>query len=184
MLIWSIPIEGFKMKPELTVSEIIFALPNLKPTDRRAISEAITRLADDNEPSRGQFEAMQTPIETALLNALMTELAYKGIRNIFSYEDFKKTTHYKNFRKALKEVEAFFEKAFPSRRFKKVEMTSLLRMLISALMENLDEQNIPLTFGTVTSNLIRLPEIFEKCFPGYMQCGLAHLVLKQAKKRT
>jgi len=54
--------------------------------------------------------------------------------------------------------------------------------LLEALIDDLKGRGVPVSLGTVTINLSRLPEIYDLIFPGYRQAGLSHLVLEAMKK--
>jgi hypothetical protein len=59
----------------------------------------------------------------------------------------------------------------------------LCRLLVSALMDELRSRGIGVAFGTVATNIGRLPEIFDSAFPGYLESGLGFVVPLAMKRK-
>ena len=52
-------------------------------------------------------------------------------------------------------------------------------LCVGLLINDLKQLSVPVTLGTVCSNLARVPQVFDQQFPDYRQSGMAHIILKQ-----
>lgn len=94
---------------------------------------------------------------------------------------FKGTTTYSTWKKNAPGVVSFIDQTYPQA--SKVAKMGILQVLLDALLEDLKQRGVPITIGVVVSNLSRLPEIFDTCYPDYRKCGMAGLVLKAMEKK-
>ncbi len=54
----------------------------------------------------------------------------------------------------------------------------LLRLMYGLLIADMSRRQIPLSPGSVITNLGRVPEVFDQSFPGYLASGLGCLIVK------
>jgi hypothetical protein len=59
----------------------------------------------------------------------------------------------------------------------KVQEASLNNFLLQLLVDDLNYLKVVATIGSISSNLGRVPEVFDRNFPGYREAGLAKVVL-------
>jgi len=76
----------------------------------------------------------------------------------------------------------FFNAHFPGWDESRVTKLAFLHMFADLLVSDLKERGVTPTFGIIVANLIRLPEVFENAFPGYLENGMGHLVVKNITK--
>ncbi len=152
----------------MKLSEIIGALPKLDQHELVLLRAALNQLI------RVDGEA---PDETSPLYDCMASLLGVGL----SFRDFHNVNAYRSWRKAAPAVVLFIEQSFPEAT--KVAKMAVMRFLLEALRDDLLERGVPITIGTMSSNLDRLPEVFDASFPMYREAGMAHLVLKQMERK-
>jgi hypothetical protein len=98
-----------------------------------------------------------------------------------SYASFQRTVSWKPWRQHLVTVEAFIEKLWPG--MTKVQEASLNSFLLWLLADDLKALKVPVTLGSISSNLGRVPEVFDRSFPDYRESGLASKVLQAMVNR-
>jgi len=121
--------------------------------------------------------------EAVLFDAMTAEFEARGIRRNMPFVAFRKTAHYRHWRDSLPALEDFLNKEFNGQVKGQREQMSLCRLLISMLIDELRERDLPCSYGTVAANIGRLSEVFDNGFPGYLQCGMAHIVVTMLRKR-
>ena len=146
---------------QLTLSQIIAALPDLYKEDRNIIRAAIDELAGKTPSS---------PLAGALYEAVVETL---GVR--LPWAKFTQGALYKHWPSKCNTALYFIEETFPN--INKVARASLMRMLVNALIADLKAKQVTPSVRSVVLTLDTLPQQFDNMFPGYRENGLAHLVL-------
>lgn len=113
---------------------------------------------------------------SALYGAMITLLGIK-----LAYRDFNATKPYREWRKSAPAVVYFIDQTFPASG--KISKMAITKYLLTALIDDLKARKVPVTLGVVVSNISRLPQIFDACFPNYRESGMAHLVLKALERK-
>jgi hypothetical protein len=146
----------------LPVSKIISALALLSVAERAAVRVALDSLGAPKTnygPTVALYEAIATVCGTTL-----------------PLSRFTRTVHGKAWAEKSASAMKFIHDTFPNLR-KPAEL-ALQRMLINALADDLRRRKVPISVGSVVAALDRLPRVFENCFPGYLESGMAELVIK------
>lgn len=145
--------------------KVISELPKLKPEELATVKAAIEHLL-----LRQNAEAVGT--EQTLFDTLIEATKAK-----ISFQQFKRTSAYKDWAKYGEGAATFIDSICPGA--KRVVVMALSRMLIEALSADLSERKVPVSLGSLASNLGRFPQIFEQCYPGYQASGMTHLIVKK-----
>jgi len=87
---------------------------------------------------------------------------------------------YKTWKQKAPAVVRFIEENFPEAG--KLAKTAMMTFLIEALIDDLKERGVPVTVGTLTNNIDRLPALFDECYPGYRQAGLTNIIVSAMSK--
>ena len=158
---------------KITSTDIISALPNLSQNELNQINEAAKFLTKNQIKNMEKYEW--------LFEAMMHELKVHGIRRYICFSDFIETSNFKSFKRGADEINSFFESVYPNYK-QRVQKLGIARMLIASLIRDFRSRHIPVTLGTISKNIHRLPEVFEISFPNYIQSGLAHLIPQQMER--
>ena len=151
----------------MKLNDILAVLPSLQQhelaTIKAAINHLLVKQIDDVDTTSPLYEAMA--------NLLGVGLSFRDFHNVTSYSTWKKSAPH---------VVSFIEKTYPQAT--RVAKLAMMTFLLEALIDDLKGRGVPITLGTVTVNLERLPALYDQCFPGYRESGMAHLVLKSMKR--
>jgi len=159
---------------QITSSEIISTLPKLTSDEINQIKETANFLSSNTRKSSIDKHEW-------LYDALLSELKVHGVLRYITFVSFSETSSYTSFKRGAKEVEQFFNSVFPNHK-KRIQKNGISRILIASLIRDMRRRQIPITLGTVSKNVHRLPEVFEISFPNYIQSGLAHLIPTQMER--
>lgn len=152
----------------MTGSEMVGLLPTLTATELLQIRAASDYLLQGAETDRHKPEVQ--------LYRAMAHVCESHV----SFESFKGTSAYRHWRRHSPTVLGFATEHFPW--FKSVNAHyALLCRLMGLLAADLQGKGLPLTPRVMTSNLGRMPAVFDDAFPGYIRSGLTHLVFRQKK---
>lgn len=150
---------------KLTKDQIIGALPTLGHADLKAINAVTAHLLGQGLPDpQNHPNGPQAWLFVALQGVLNG--AYRPPDSLKAFN--------KNAPAVIKFVADGFGVHFLD---KKVEAMALLNGLVCLLRDDLKDRKVPVTYKTMTEHLPRLPEVFERSFPGYLDSGLAGLFL-------
>jgi hypothetical protein len=141
------------------LSTILADLPNLNQKELDVVQAALARL--------GRKEAEVPQLYTALTLVLGSKIPYGR---------FQHTDTYRTWKLNLPLVAAFVAETWPE--LQDVGRLGLLRYLLGLLAEDLRVRGIPVMTGTMVRELPNLPSLFDRCFPGYREAGLSHLIVK------
>ena len=143
------------------MKSILSQLPNLTQQEL-----AIIRAACDH--------LLVSPLETApaLYSALLDVLGQKGP----SYACFKLTASWKLWKKNLQETESFISGLWPN--MTKNQEASISCFLLQLLADDLKAMKVPVTIGAISSNLGRVPAVFDRNFPDYRANDMAGMILE------
>lgn len=144
----------------LTLTSLVSALQGLSRADLVTLRAAADRLL--NAPA-----ATAGPLYEAVNRVSGAPIPFKA---------FLATTQGKNWEANEQLVLAWVDATWP--KIKDVQKLGLLDFLVARLADDLKDRKIPVSVGSLTLNLGSIPQIFNKCFPGYVGAGLADAVLK------
>ena len=153
------------MKP----SQVLAALPGLSKPDLAAIRAAADSLLG-SQVSAGEQAA--TPLFDALQRAL-------GLR--LGWAEFQRTATYKPYKRGAHAIAGFLGSTFPMAENRSIR-NALHSFMLECLMDDLKGRKVPISLGSMCSNLERTPEVFKAAFPGYIEGGLAHLIIQRMTK--
>lgn len=153
----------------MTKDQILAALPKLKPGDLQAIRAAAGALLfgqADSAPKALQghqgwlFEALQASLKAPLSEA-----------------QFLATQAGKQFVRQAPGFITFMVKEFPDVMGKRVRALAMMKLLLDLIAADLRARQAPVTLGTIVVNLPRAREIFGLAFPGYLETGIAEMLI-------
>jgi hypothetical protein len=155
----------------MKIQDIIEALPELSKVDLKTVRDTASFLLGGDSGKEGVHQSDDT-----LFNAMANQLSKNGLRTEFNYNTFKKSKSHVGWATTRKELADFVSRCFGN--ISKTEEVSLYNLLFDLLITDLKKRGAPLTVSVLAINANRLPEVFERSFPGYISSGLAHVVLK------
>jgi hypothetical protein len=151
------------------MKSILSQLPKLTQQELATVRAACDHLLD-----RKQDRKQEVP---ALYTAMLDVLGQSGP----SYAGFQRTTSWKSWVKNLQEVESFITGLWPG--MTKTQEASINCFLLQLLVDDLKYLKVAATLGSVSSNLGRLPEVFDRNFPDYRANGMAGMILEAMVRR-
>lgn len=113
-----------------------------------------------------------------LFDSVRVELAANGLNGRIPYTTLKESKFYKQWCNGLGVVNQFVDTHFKDHINRKLQRVAICRIIVQILISELRRQNIPVSLGTIARNMHRVPQAFDNQFPGYLQCGLAYLIVK------
>ncbi len=119
--------------------------------------------------------------ESEVINAFSKRLEAEGIRFGFNHQMLKKIGGWKSGVNEVVKFVNFFESTSQIT-LKKIERQVLLRLLFKLLIEDMKRIGMAITPKTTINNMSRIPDIFDRSFPGYLSSGLAYFVIKTNAK--
>ena len=150
--------------------QILGSLPTLTKADLQALQTVIGGLLGNgatkqapnpNDPQVWLFEALAATLH---------------LRQSY-YPAFMASPVGKTFNKNAPVALGFMTDVFEVAMGSKTSAIGLMRYLLGLLVADLKVKKVPVTRNSIVSNLIRLPEVFENAYPGYIQSGVAKLVM-------
>ncbi len=156
----------------------------------KEIYDALTVLpAQDLEQikARAEFLLGQTAktkhIEDTTNEELLFDVLTDHLHSLFGssplpWGNFVQIKAHPLFMKNAKKVDAFINNL--TKDLTQIERIRVYRLCISLISQNLRELRVPLSISSITSNLSRAPELFDRSFPGYIKAGLGHLIIRAA----
>lgn len=144
---------------------ILAKLPNLSQRELTTIKAACDSLLDK-------------PKDAPVL--YLTMLDFLGQTGP-SYASFQKTVSWRPWQQNQQIVSSFVSSLWPG--LSKVQEVALTHFLLSLLADDLKYLEVPVSIGSLSVNLGRLPELFDRSFPGYRENGLAGIVLSSMVSR-
>lgn len=88
---------------------------------------------------------------------------------------------YGNWQKYAPAVDVFLDSNFPTA--SRVQRHALMTFIVSSIIADLKGRNVLISIGSVVRNLGRFVQMFEDQFPGYIESGLQHMILKALSGR-
>lgn len=156
----------------LTLTQILCALPALKPSELAAVKAAAERL-EGNVPSDHSTDPLY-PVYVALLKLL------NGGPN---YGQFLRSKSGKLWRincpKFLTFMSTYFKEASSNRTLE----DAVTGYLLGLIHDSLRGVGATVTVGVLTANLHRTPAIFEDAFPGYLENNMTHFLLNKMRPK-
>ncbi len=143
------------------VDDIIGQLPLMTTKERAAIKAAIILLERDKKSDNVEW---------------LYDAACTVIGESLPYKVFLKTNSGSLWKDKAAVASNFIETNFASAR--QTARLAVTRMILKQLTKNLQSKGLTVTIGIIASNIDSLPAVFEQSFPGYIEAGLAHLVVE------
>jgi len=78
----------------------------------------------------------------------------------------------------------FIRDAFPDTKRNKALRVAMMKFTLAMLVADLKARGVPIKTGSVVLNLGRLRECFGANFPGYLEAGLAHVIIEKMQSHT
>ena len=153
----------------MKAAEIIARLPSLAKRDLLAVRGAADALLGPQAEASG---GVAPPLFGAVTRAL-------GLR--IGFGAFQATRTYRQFKRGSETVDAFMAAEMPEIK-DAVTKQALVGLIVSCLLDDLRGRHVPLSMGTVSSNLERAPQVFRDAFPGYLEGGAAQIIIDRLKK--
>jgi len=151
---------------------ILASLPSMSKADLEAIQVVIGSLLRQGGSKAG---LPQNDKPALLFGAMATVINLSQ-----GYVPFVSTASGKAFAKNAPLALAFADRFTLAR---KAELAALLRWLMALMANDLLRQKIPVGPKTMSEALARLPEIFDRAYPGYMEACLTNLLLERVLKK-
>src|SRR5215469_8923731 len=147
------------------IATITSNLPNYPKKELRVLRSQIDKILSKNDPPGPLFEV--------LLRA--------GGNGGIPFSTFRQSGCYKAWKRDESLVMDFITKYWPRR--KQVEINALKHFLFSLLGRDLKERGVKVTVTMLAFNVGDIPALFERGFPGYLEAGLANVILKRLVNR-
>jgi hypothetical protein len=149
----------------MTVDKVVAALSSLTQAELR-----IVRLALDKLETKGEKQ----PLDTELYKAAVELLGQKDI----GVKAFSRTQAYSIWIKNQKSFDSLIDNIIGDIPRSKVKTLHLKKFLMSLLLAHLKSRKVELTMPLIALHMIHIEGVFRRAFPGYIESGLTHLVLK------
>lgn len=148
------------------LNDVLAMLPHLRQKDLSTVRAAIDHLLDkrvENDPTLPLFGAIKSIL---------------GIHT--SFHQFQAARAYAAWKRAAPAYVQFLDATWPEA--SKVAKVAITTVLIDMLADDLAGMKVPVTLNSIVTNLERIPQLFDREFPGYRKMGMAHLVLAAMEK--
>lgn len=156
------------MAPKLSYMEIMQALPRLKVEELATIKAGIEHLLKGNaSDTRDATEPLYDVVARAI-GAKQSFQSFKGMRAFLTWKS------------KAPGVVLFIDELYPQAKL--VAKQALMSMLVDGLITALKRHKVPITIGTMATNIARLPQVFETAFPDYRESGMQHMILKAMER--
>jgi hypothetical protein len=130
----------------------------------------------------GGNTSAETPViddnESLLFEAVKAELSSNGLNGNIPFATLKDSRYYSSWCKGLVVVNQFIDQQFKGYITGRAVRIGATRILVQILLADLKRLGVPPSLGTIARNLHRVPQAFDNQFPGYINSGLAYLVVK------
>lgn len=153
----------------MTKDKILAALPKLERVDLEAVHAiAGSLLAGATGPSNSAAVPLAPMVFDALVTAIGATMPYS------SYSP----TATRQFEKRVPDLIKFLDTHFTGWDRNKVAQIAVLRMLFGLIADDLRGRGVKPNIGTMVVNMGRIADVFDGAFPGYLESGIASVVLK------
>ena len=152
------------------VNDVLKLLPKLSQQELAVVRAAVDHLLDGSDIVQGDSTLSLYDVVSAAVG-----------RGYLSFQEFRKMTAYKTWRRDGPAVVQFIERTFPQSH--KVTKTAIMSFLVRALIDDMKMLKIPITIGTVTKQISQLPQVLDRCFPGYVESNMTHVIVKAMETR-
>lgn len=153
----------------MKLSELLGVLPKLSLEELATVRATIEHLL-------GQRQAA-TPTAPKPEIALY-EAARAIVGGPMAYGPFANSVAGRAWAKNAPSAVAFID-TFPTDR--RVSRNALDTFMLGLIVDDLKAKRIPVSMGTIANNLGRLKQLFDQGYPGYIESGMQHVVLKALK---
>lgn len=77
----------------------------------------------------------------------------------------------------------FMEVTWKVTKAQKVMRLAIMKFLVNLVIDELKAQRVPISLGTVITNLHRIEEVYDRAFPDYRKSGLSGLIIKAMERK-
>lgn len=158
------------MKVKISKDQILAALPNLQKSDLEAIHAISGSLLAGATGASASSGAV--PLAPMIFDALVS-----AVGATTAYSSYSPTAT-RQFEKRVPDLTKFLDAHFTGWDNNKVGQIAVLRMLFGLIADDLRGRGVNPTIGMLVVNMGRIAEVFENAFPGYLESGIASVVLK------
>lgn len=176
MLNYAVPNRGIN-KMSIGVDNIVSQLPSMSVSELSKIKQLTELLIG----GQGQ-ETYDTDDERLLFQALKSELSAAGLHSALSYSSLT-GKYQKPWKRSVQVVSEFMDTSFAGLATTEAQRLGLCRIFVQAMIKEFKKRGIPVSLGTLASNLHRVQQAFDRAFPSYLQSGLAPLIVKSMQRR-
>ncbi len=157
-----------------SIDNIASQITTLKEADLIKLKQLTEMLLGGTE----QATAIQysSDDERILFQAIQSELEAAGFRSRVQYSGITSGKYSKCWKKSVNTVTEFLDDAFSDYSKSEAQRLGLCRIFVQALIKEFKQRGIPVSAGTIVSNLHRVQQVFDRAFPSYLESGLAYLI--------
>lgn len=116
------------------------------------------------------------PTERILFEAVKSELKAAGVNGAIGFDGFTESKFYPSWKRGVAVVAEFIDTNFKDYVKTEPQRIGICRILVQTMINDFRRNNIPVSVGTIARNIHRVPQTFERQFPGYIHSGLAYLI--------
>ena len=149
--------------------QVLSLLPVLNQSELATVKTAAEQLL----VSSGAGSDEPDLLYDALISALNVKLPYSRLSSSMR----------KAWDKNAPIVVQFMEVTWPVTKEQKIMRLAMMKFLINLVIDELKAQRVPISLGTVITNLHRIEEIFDRHFPSYRESGLSGLIIKAMERK-
>jgi hypothetical protein len=158
-----------------TVYELRDRLLALRPDERANLLALI-----EHEDARARFEPTREDSEVWTALTKLTVAPHRSL-DLF-LRDKQHGVSRKTWTEAVQAIYVFVAQAKPVRRAAQ-DHAALVELAVHVLVRDLTGRGVEVSPRTVVEAVPRLRAAFERCYPGYAEAGLLHLLIRRASAR-
>lgn len=116
------------------------------------------------------------PFADRVLSIIVDVLGAKGIYS-FNVTKLRSSGEFNTFREKLTDVKVLIDRGLNCR-LTRTSYHRLIQLGVERLYHNLTAMNIPPSGRTLMNHIHLLPRALDKAFPGYAECGLLGMIIR------
>lgn len=140
--------------------------------------------------SQSELATVRTAVDQLLVSSGAVsnkhELFYDALTGALNiripYERLPRQMH-KAWDKNAPVVVQFMEATWPVTQDGKITRLAMMKFLINMIIDELKAQRVPISVGTVITNLHRVEEVFDRHFPDYRKSGITGVIIKAMERK-
>lgn len=161
------------------LSDVYSAAQSLTPQELTALKIMLTRSGakDSKNPNSDTYKDEDLFYKNLMICFERMRISGKQL----PYASFRSLPNtrstYNSFSEGFSYLNHYFIEYFPT--LTGAERVKLYQLSLDILLRELRSNKVVCTIGTVAKNIIRIPELMSREFPGYLESGLACLIVKR-----